>query len=235
MVVFNDLIKVMHEVIWTATLPEASTWDNWARNLPFNARWFPLLLPPAVGGLAVGLLRKATGGFEEQAQNQQQTSKQAEEEDESGSKQKVASARTAIPQQKFNPLDSAQLQSRSASDNDPDSNDIASPPDKLSSSSSASSSNADRVNSGDTASTSGQDSSSVWSLSWLADNSQECRASAMHLARPFFKVGAALAMPPDTCCCLHGMSDLIVSYTRHSDCWLPQHSLWDGVRDDLSN
>ena len=192
--VFNDIIKYMHELIWTKTLPEATSWDYWARSLPFNARWAPLLLPPSLGGLAVGLLRKASGGFEDLPQGQPEPTQQqakpnmvqaavsAERKPAQAQANGTAQAATGRKQQQPVAEGSTMGSNKTGSN---------------------SSSSQDRVSSNEKASTSGRDvgsdSSTVWSVSWLARSTEECRASASRLARPLLKVAAKLhfGMP---CC-----------------------------------
>ena len=46
---------------------EATHWGRWARSLPLATSWHTLLWPPVVGGLAVGVLRRVSGGLGETA------------------------------------------------------------------------------------------------------------------------------------------------------------------------
>lgn len=78
-VFFNEIIHTIRDFIWPSTPVNNANWVYWARDLPLADRWVTLLLPPTCGGLAVGLLRYFSGGFEDppppddsQQQQQQQ-------------------------------------------------------------------------------------------------------------------------------------------------------------------
>lgn len=199
MVVFNDIIKYMHELIWTKTLPEATSWDYWARSLPFNARWAPLLLPPSLGGLAVGLLRKASGGFEDPPQSQPPPTQQEQQQDKANRFKTAVSAERKAAQAQANGTAQAATgitQQEATVAKEDQRQPVTEGPTTSSSRIGSSSSNQDRISSSEKASTSGRDvggdSSTVWSVSWLAKSTKECRASASRLARPFLKVAANL-------------------------------------------
>lgn len=71
-VVFNNIIHDIRDFVWPNTPVNNANWVYWARDLPLSERWVTLLLPPASGGLAVGLLRYFSGGFENPPIEQQQ-------------------------------------------------------------------------------------------------------------------------------------------------------------------
>lgn len=71
-VVFNDIIHNINDFVWPNTPVNNANWVYWARDLPLSERWVTLLLPPASGGLAVGLLRYFSKGFENPPPNEQQ-------------------------------------------------------------------------------------------------------------------------------------------------------------------
>lgn len=76
MVIFNNIIHDIRDFVWPNTPVNNANWVYWARDLPLSERWVTLLLPPASGGLAVGLLRYFSGGFENPPSGQQQQTDQ---------------------------------------------------------------------------------------------------------------------------------------------------------------
>ncbi|KAL3163044.1 hypothetical protein ABBQ32_009468 [Trebouxia sp. C0010 RCD-2024] len=75
-VIFNNIIHDIRDFVWPNTPVNNANWVYWARDLPLSERWVTLLLPPASGGLAVGLLRYFSGGFENPPSGQQQQTDQ---------------------------------------------------------------------------------------------------------------------------------------------------------------
>ena len=81
------------EGIWAESgLADATGWDYWARDLPLSARWGNLLLPPALGGLAVGILRKLSGGFENPKEEERPSSPDLKQQ-----QQRTSSSASATP------------------------------------------------------------------------------------------------------------------------------------------
>lgn len=62
-VLFNNVIHVIRHLAWSTTPLEATYWGQWARELP-PAAWSTLVLPPTLGGVAVGVLKLLAGGFD---------------------------------------------------------------------------------------------------------------------------------------------------------------------------
>ena len=61
-VVFNWAIEAVRAGAWAGTPLEATHWGAWARALPLSSSLPLLVLPPVLGGLAVGGLRASVGG-----------------------------------------------------------------------------------------------------------------------------------------------------------------------------
>ena len=61
-VAFNWAIDAVRAGAWAGTPLEATHWGAWARALPLSASAPLLVLPPVLGGVAVGALRAGVGG-----------------------------------------------------------------------------------------------------------------------------------------------------------------------------
>ena len=168
-VIFNDVIHVIRSSIWQSTPVDASGWAYWARDLPISARWNTLLLPPAMGGLAVGLLRKLSGGFDNPPHEPQQSQAAAQgAQQNSRASSQPLSVSAALPAQQ---------------DRAPVANSATSESTKGSPSS-------ERVDSSQEASTSSS-SNTVWSLPWLTSGSRSLKRRIMRVLRPILKASAA--------------------------------------------
>lgn len=178
MVIFNNVIHELRSSIWHITLSDATGWDYWARDLPISARWSTLLLPPALGGLAVGLLRKVSGGFENPPNEPQK--QQHQQSEVSTNSQTAAATPSQNPQQNSRaqpPQDAAATQTRASTLSAPDTSTSDSDADSA------------RISSSQEASTSG--SSTVWSLPWGTSGSRGLRLRLLRVMRPVLKAGAA--------------------------------------------
>ena len=168
-VIFNDVIHVIRSSIWQSTPVDASGWAYWARDLPISARWNTLLLPPAMGGLAVGLLRKLSGGFDNPPHEQQQSQAAAQgAQQNSRASSQPLSVSAALPAQQ----DRAPVANSATSE------------------STKGSSSCERVDSSQEASTSSS-SNTVWSLPWLTSGSRSLKRRIMRVLRPILKASAA--------------------------------------------
>ncbi len=168
---------MIHEIrssLWHSTPSDATSWAYWARDLPISARWNTLLLPPALGGLAVGFLRKVSGGFDNPPDEQQhsQTNSTSTTATSSSEQKPQNNSRAASPSR----ASAARTQERSAS--------------------APSTSNPDtdfetvsRLISSQEASTSG--SSTLWSLPWVTSGSRSLKRRLLRVIKPLLKAAAA--------------------------------------------
>ena len=189
-VIFNEVIHTLRDFIWPSTPVNNTNWVYWARDLPLSERWVTLLLPPTSGGLAVGLLRYLSGGFENPPQDDQQQQQRQQVSRPDGL--------PARPEPPLTPQQDKQTNSRgqlpplsSASTARVEQNKAVA---SYSSNGSSTDTEADtdisaRVNSSQDASTSG--SSTVWSLPWLTSGSQSLQTRVLRIVRPLLKAGAA--------------------------------------------
>ena len=186
-VVFNEVIHTLRDFIWPSTPVNNTNWVYWARDLPLSERWVTLLLPPASGGLAVGLLRYVSRGFDnpppdEQPQQQQQGQTPAPSDG--------LSAKSVTPlTQQHAPNTNSQAPPATASRGSEHSKAVLSNTTTSSSDHDSDSDSSDRVNSNQDASTSG--SFTVWSLPWVTSGSQGLQERLLRVARPVLKAGAA--------------------------------------------
>lgn len=174
-VIFNNVIHEIRASLWHSTPSDATSWAYWARDLPISARWNSLLLPPVLGGLAVGVLRKVSGGFDnppdEQQQHSQTNSTSTTAAASSGQKPQNNSRAAATGR-----ASAARTQQRSASapsTSNPDSD----------------SETVSRLSSSQEASTSS--SSTLWSLPWVTSGSRSLKRRLLTVARPLLKAAAA--------------------------------------------
>ncbi len=178
-VIFNDVIHEIRSFIWQSTPSDATGWDYWARDLPISARWNTLLLPPTLGGLAVGLLRTISGGFDnppDNAQQQQQPQPQSQAAEQSTSLTQNNSRAAAQPPSTTTSAARTQQSRASAS--------------KTSTSGANSGTDSSsRISSSQETSTSG--SSTVWSLPWVTSGGRNLKRRLLRVARPFLKASAA--------------------------------------------
>ncbi|DBA85167.1 TPA: hypothetical protein ACH3X2_005881 [Trebouxia sp. C0005] len=176
-VVFNNVIHEIRSSLWHSTPSDATSWAYWARDLPISARWNSLLLPPVLGGLAVGLLRKVSGGFDNPPNEQQQ-----QQHPQISSTSTTAASSSEQKPQNNNP---AATTSRASS---------ARTQERLASAPSTSSADTDfdivsRLSSSQEASTSG--SSTLWSLPWVTSGSSSLKRRLLRVIRPLLKAAAA--------------------------------------------
>lgn len=196
-VFFNEIIHTIRDFIWPSTPVNNANWVYWARDLPLADRWVTLLLPPTCGGLAVGLLRYFSGGFEDPppADSQQQQQQQEQSQKLPGVDGLPAQANALLTRNKAtqgssntqSPLlpssPSSVEQSRTAaSSNGTDANS--------SSETTSSYSNSSRMRSNGEASTSGSSSTATRS-SWGAVNSASLQRQVLSVTRPVLKATAA--------------------------------------------
>ena len=174
---------MIREGIWAESgLADATGWDYWARDLPLSARWGNLLLPPALGGLAVGILRKLSGGFENPKEEERPPS-----QDNKQQQQQQQSATSSASLSNSNGARSLGPTSTSASSSQQDQPSIRA------SSSSPGNSEAvtSRLNSNHEASTSGSASHTLWSLPWVMSGSNGLKRRMLKAVRPVLKATAA--------------------------------------------
>ncbi len=176
-VVFNNVIHEIRSSLWHSTPSDATSWAYWARDLPISARWNSLLLPPVLGGLAVGLLRKVSGGFDnppdEQQQQQHSPTAITSTTAASSSQQKPQNNSRAAATSRAS---AARTQERSASASS------TSTPD-------TDSETVSRLSSSQEASTSS--SSTLWSLPWVTSSSRSLKERLLRVIRPLLKATAA--------------------------------------------
>lgn len=177
-VVFNNVIHEIRSSLWHSTPSDATSWAYWARDLPISARWNSLLLPPVLGGLAVGLLRKVSGGFDsppdEQQQHHSQTTSTSTTAALSSAQKPQNNSRAAATSR----APAARTQERSASASAPS----TSTPD-------TDFETASRLSSSQEASISG--SSTLWSLPWVTSGSRSLKQRLLRVIRPLLKATAA--------------------------------------------
>ena len=175
-VVFNNVIHEIRSSLWHSTPSDATSWAYWARDLPISARWNSLLLPPVLGGLAVGLLRKVSGGFDNPPDEQQQqhsqttststtTASSSEQKPQNNSRAAATSRASAARTQER----SASAPSTSTPDTDFET--------------------VSRLSSSQEASTSG--GSTLWSLPWVTSGSRSLKQRLLRVIRPLLKATAA--------------------------------------------
>lgn len=188
-VFFNEIIHTIRDFIWPSTPVNNANWVYWARDLPLSERWVTLLLPPTSGGLAVGLLRYLSRGFDNpppsEAQQQDREVQKSSRADSSPSQFNAQSAPTQATQSSSNaqtPLPSSPAEQRrsGASSNGAESR----------SETGSSDSRASRINSNGEASTSGI-KSAVWSLGWGTSSSASLQRQVLSVTRPVLKATAA--------------------------------------------
>ena len=191
-VFFNEIIHTIRDFIWPSTPVNNANWTYWARDLPLSERWVTLLLPPTSGGLAVGLLRYFSGGFDNpppsELQQQQQGQKlpqadklPAQPDSQSMPSQAIQSSSNSQTLLPSSPASVPAEQPKPAAD----SND-----DESRSETGFSNSGTTRLNSNAEASTSGS-SSTVWSLPWGASSSVSLKSQVLSVTRPVLKATAA--------------------------------------------
>ena len=177
-VVFNNVIHEIRSSFWHSTPSDATSWAYWARNLPISARWNSLLLPPVLGGLAVGLLRKVSGGFDNPPDEQQQQPSQTTSTSTTAASSAKPKPQTISRAVTTGRASAARTQERSASASAPS----TSAPD-------TDSETVSRLSSSQEASTSG--SSTLWSLPWVTSGSQSLKERLLRVIRPLLKATAA--------------------------------------------
>ena len=180
-VVFNNVIHEIRSSLWHSTPSDATSWAYWARDLPISARWNSLLLPPVLGGLAVGLLRKVSGGFDNPPDEQQQQQQQLSQTTSTSTT--AASSSTQKPQNNSRAAatsraSAARTQESSASASVPS---ISTPDTDVETVS--------RLSSSQEASTS--HSSTLWSLPLVTSGSQSLKQRLLRVIRPLLKATAA--------------------------------------------
>ena len=176
-VVFNNVIHEIRSSLWHSTPSDATSWAYWARDLPISARWNSLLLPPVLGGLAVGLLRKVSGGFDNPPDEQQQQHSQT-----------TSTSTTALSsEQKPQNNSRAAATSRAPAARTQESSASASAP--STSTPDTDFETASRLSSSQEASISG--SSTLWSLPWVTSGSRSLRQRLLRVIRPLLKATAA--------------------------------------------
>ena len=194
-VFFNEIIHTIRDFIWPSTPVNNANWVYWARDLPLADRWVTLLLPPTCGGLAVGLLRYFSGGFEDPPGDSQQQQQQQQEQNQKlpAADALLAQADARLPPNKAlqgsnntqSPLPSSPSsgeQSRAAASNNGADAD---------SSSETSSTTSSRIRSNGEASTSGSSSTTIRSLPWGPGMSASLQRQVLSVTRPVLKATAA--------------------------------------------
>lgn len=61
-VLFNVVITLIRELVWSHAPQETANWTRWARNLR-PTEWYLLICPPVLGGLVVGTMKSLSGGL----------------------------------------------------------------------------------------------------------------------------------------------------------------------------
>ena len=192
-VFFNEVIHTIRDFIWPSTPVNNANWTYWARDLPLSERWVTLLLPPTCGGLAVGLLRYFSGGFDNPPPSESQQQQQQD--------QKLPRADSLPAQPNFQSMPSQAAQSSSDSQIPLPSSPASDPAEQRKAAASSngnesrsatgsSDRTAARINSNGEASSSGS-SSTVWRLPWGASNSASLQRQVHSVTRPVLKATAA--------------------------------------------
>ena len=189
-VFFNELIHTIRDFIWPSTPVNNANWTYWARDLPLSERWLTLLLPPTCGGLAVGVLRYFSKGFDNpppsELQQQQQETGQQQKLPRADSLPAQPTQTTQSSSDTSTPLPSspasvlAEQRISAASSNGTESR----------SETGSSNSRASRINSNGEASTSSS-SSTAWSLPWGKSSSASLQRQVLSVTRPVLKATAA--------------------------------------------
>lgn len=175
-VVFNNVIHEIRSSLWHSTPSDATSWAYWARDLPISARWNSLLLPPVLGGLAVGLLRKVSGGFDSPTDEQQQQHSQTTSTSTSAalsSEQKLQNNSRAAATSRATAARTQETSASAPSTSTPDTDFET----------------ASRLSSSQEASISG--SSTLWSLPWVTSGSRTLKQRLLRVIRPLLKATAA--------------------------------------------
>lgn len=175
-VVFNNVIHEIRSSLWHSTPSDATSWAYWARDLPISARWNSLLLPPVLGGLAVGLLRKVSGGFDNPPDEQQQQHSQTSSLSTTATSSSIQKPQNNSRAVTTGRASAARTQESSASA-------------PSTSTSETDSETVSRLSSSQEASTSG--SSTLWSLPWVTSDSRSLKERLLRVIRPLLKATAA--------------------------------------------
>ena len=185
-VFFNEIIHTIRDFIWPSTPVNNANWTYWARDLPLSERWVTLLLPPTSGGLAVGLLRYFSGGFDNPppSESKQQQQDQKLPRAESSPAQPTQATQSSSDTQRTLPSSPASVPAKQR--RSPASSNGA----ESSSETGSSDGRASRINSNGEASTS-DSSSTAWSLPWGKSSSADLQRQVLSVTRPVLKATAA--------------------------------------------